>query len=778
MNITIVKSSTVIELIEDYTYKYRRDGGFHTAQINFYSTDDDLLDIWDLVEVGGVSWRVAEAPRVRINFETSPDWLYTVNLVELAAILDGIPMPNITFTQNAAKTKTFEDALNEILWKVRPYTITNPALRDYTLHYIPGVDLSGIAPDEKFEKMSLYQILKYYAEMFDAKIVLGTTGAISFQPLNDYTATITPTFTQLEKSRSTEEYATDVIMDVENADIGEQATWPAESVIVAFLPADITQDITWENSLLRLPFKIKKVHSIKAFTIDNLMYEQYDAFTVEYGTRVFEKQEWETLEQSTFWSFITNPLGVGSALRSNSVYYEYGGTDILNTKVLEALGTPAAAKDLRFQIEYEPLPDLRIKRSSGVELDGSMKFTKRLDQNGNTVSLAAEGIRLDNEVRNMQTWKYNATWMSMILPANTSRVQYKTGEYALMTLMSIQKVGSYYEINAELSTEYNKRNPLTKVISENRIFEIPKTQTTIRKIIWKTEAKITVLWNSTASGSARWQNYNWHLLLNLDAWTPATTDSHFDSRQTLLFAKFTYNVDSTTVSVYMPTINIQDGNSIFTIARMMSNTAVDYQRSIAFIGSTASAAIITDENGENSAVLFKYIATAGTDVVAEATIPDYSMLCDAFPFVENDFFDDGYFESETPPDGLNVFPLFDTLQIVKDRREQLQFEHEIAIDSESPTVADTDVIIRKSKLMNTDFVTPTLKISIGFVDYDAPITAIYAYAGYVKIEFTVPEDGKADRIDLLLDGEVAIVRWLSSEVVAKRQTKYIAINIE
>ena len=173
MNITVVKNSTTITIIDDWVYRLRRDGGLNTAEIHFYYSSSDLLDRWDRITFNGQSWRVAEQPTVKINIKVSADWLYTVTLIEPVAILKGVPMPNMTYTQNLAKTRTIEDAIEAALLKQSTRLWSEaPKYRLATTSGLTAADEAKLAPNDKLEGKNLYEILAYYGEYVDARPVL------------------------------------------------------------------------------------------------------------------------------------------------------------------------------------------------------------------------------------------------------------------------------------------------------------------------------------------------------------------------------------------------------------------------------------------------------------------------------------------------------------------------------------------------------------------------------------------------------------------------------
>lgn len=782
---TIVKNSTSVTLINDWNYRFRRDGGFDTVEIHFYSTDPDLLNRWDRISFNGRTWRVAEQPNVKINFETSADWLYTVTLIESSAILRGIPMPNITYTQNLAKTRTLVDAINTALLKqsVRLYS----EAPKYTLASTTGLtisDASKLAPNDKLEGKTLYDILKYYGEYVDAKPLLNeSTNEIYFEYFNeDYGLSLAPIFTEIEKSKSIEEYATDIIEDVQNAYIESplSSNYPHRLAKTFYIPADLASNMSFENMKIELPFKIKNVIEMimEVGTSGAIVLRSEPNPPLITEKFIYQKKEWETLPKDSFWSF--TQFADWGQIRNNCVYYEYGGNTIENLKALDYHATQAGYSitgphEIKVRVVYEALPDVELDKSTETILDGDIYYVERLQQQSSTVDLKAEEAKLESSLRNMQSSFYNVMWVQNTLPDVRSRVTCM-GDSCLITNMSAKWTGEVYEVNAKLATEYNKKNKLTQPINENRIFEIPTTQTTVRKVVQKLKAKIGLLLDgfpNTITGA--WADFNYNILFGFQGDTAGLTNM-YELDPLMVFAEFEYLDSETYVSVALPHTTVLSENTIIIISRMTNNTSADWQRLIDAnppINYTASSAIVTDKNGENKTVKLKYIAIAGEDIITYNNGADVPFI-ETFPFVSNQFFDNGTMIS--PITKKYDYELHSRIALYKDSREQLQFENQIIVSAENCAI-DYEQLFKNSMFGDVPN-TPKIRLIINATTYELNVTGnITFYEGYMKVTFTYPTTGTLSDIYLTNNNDI-LIRKIVTKSVTIGTSGYITIYVK
>lgn len=769
MNITIVKSSTTIEVINDYKLIFRRDGGFHTAEVRFYSTSKTLLTKWDRVTFAGRNWRVSQKPLIKIDYTVTPTWLYTINLVETIAMLEGFAMPNITFTQDVDKTKTFRYALDYASAKHKP--LFNGETDNGFNIAISDFDLSGIAPDDKFENKNLLQIFRQYGDYLDAKPFIDDNGNIDFEFNNDDNGeVIDPDFTSIEYSETTEDFCNTIIEDAENVEIEDYNTYPNTALRVFLVGQDITQDMEWENATIKLPHKVKRLVSLSAHHVssgDVIFLTNYEYLTNKY---IFEEKEWNTLNQDSMLSFIPSP--VWGSLRSNSIYYTYGSDTISNLVALKAHLSDVTdkAREFTFQFIYEALPDIRIIRTKGTTIDGGYEYVSREDQQNNTLNLVAEGNRLAASLENKQSDFYNVTWASDDIPNYRSKITVLGSDY-LMTELIVQSVGEEYECSARISTIYNKKNPLTKPISINRIFDIPKTQTTVRKIVKRVNAYIEMSLSSIATSEGIWENYNYLMLLNVNS-------SIFGGAlgNLVMFGKWEYASSATYVYTALPFIVIRDGDCVVFVSKMKSNTSIDDQRIIKTSipqSATSINAIVTDENGENTSIEIKFILMNENSPVYNDGSTDYYMV-DNFPYVSQDFFDDGVLGADSY---IHDFPLFPELFIFKDAREQLQFEVGFNISGANETIIDIDNIISSSRISNDSGLAVNIKYVLGGITFDATGETVTIYSTYLRVDFNYVSTGKMTSIMLYL-GSILYATNETYKSVINGNRDYITISIK
>jgi len=784
MNATIVKSSTTVNVLDDFTLDLKNDGGLDTAVIRFHSTNNALLERYDRVTFNGRTWRVASQPTARINTESSPNWLYTVELIEKAALLKGYPMPNFTFTQNLAQTKTFRNALEEGCKKVQ--TLFVGQTERFSIKASPTVTLSGIAPDDKFEGFDFYQFLKYYAEILDAKFEIDENDIIDFVPLNTYTDTIAPDMKVIELSKPTDDYATDIIMDITNADAGTTNIdhYPHKDIHIHLAPLDITKSIgdvkellyrDFDNLRFTLPHKIKKIHKITLWEKDP--YEANDFVTVlNYGQYVFEQDEWRTLPQNSLWSWL--PQTPWASLRENSIYYEFGNNELQNLQALRKhapfdSSTTGFAWSVFLKVEYEIYEEIQIARSSGIILDGNYTFTQRQSQNQSSASLKAETARMEAELRNKQTAYYNVRWRSDTIPSVRNRVTV-LGNQTLITWLRAERVGNQYDISARLATQYNKRSPLTKIISENRIFEIPSKQITLRKIVWNQNVKFSMGYNTAPTvPTNKFNGYNYLLFLNIDDESTIANPS-----MVALFAQFAYRTpfdDTNAIAVMIPYNVTINGDTVIVVAKMTSNTSVDFQRDAAVTGgeangtkTSARSAIVTDANGEVDGVQFRFIPATSDTLIASNV-----MLREVYPIVTQGFFSTGFYQANSFT--KKYIEIDNEINTNKDRREQLQFEKRYKFSGINTTTINTENIIAASKLRSAG-VKPTLKVTINDTEYTVNTESEHLDR-YTKIYFTPPTTGTLNIIKVFF-GSLLCFQKTFNENIAATTSRYITLHIE
>lgn len=760
---TIVKSSTEIEVINDQKFDLKRDGGFDTVEIHFYSTDDDLLNRYDRVTFNSQTWRVIEQPTVKINYEESPEWLYTIVLSESAILLSGIQLPNITFTQDTDATKTLEDAITNILLKQKDIITTES--QNFTLASSPSVDLSAIAPSDVFEDKNLYQVLKYYGELVDAKVVLDeSTNEIDFEYLNDDNGTVlTPTITSIEKSKPVKEYSTDIIEDIENAITNEYAQYPFGLEKIYATPLDLNEQLSYSNSKLELPHNVSKVYKVivtDGTTTHSFYSELSGLITTQY---LFEQAEWETLRESSFFSFIPHPSW--GALRTNSLYYKYGDNQIYNLSMLTYWYTalvPIAG--LTFYVQYKPLMSVQLSKKSGNEIDGGYSFTTKTQQQYNVVDYSAESIRVKNELRNNQSYYYNVLWEQDTLPNKRSKLSVLGNEY-LMTRLVATKVGNIYECNAKVASEYNPKNVLTKAINQNRLFTIPNSQTTERKVIMEVDAEIDMQLSSYVTSTGKWADYNYNIMFCFQSYNIAGELNYYYSGYVMTFIEFEHD-NGDYVACGFPLAKAVDTDKIVLVTKMITNTSADYQRTIDSTiptNYTAQSSIITDEDGKIKNLTVKYIMVEMDDVTYNDGTDDYDFLS-TYPFVSEDFYTDGTLDTTTTK--KHYFDVFDSYKLNKDSREQLQFENVINI-STTDNVVSYNENLYPAEINNTTN-QPTIKAKIDGVWVNCTNEVLTFHPTYMVVHFDYGATGTLT--DILLTDSVGTSDMLMLENINKTVT--------
>jgi hypothetical protein len=814
MNITIVKNSTTIICNNDELINYRRDGGLNTLRVSFYSDNDNLLDRWDRVSAMGKSWRVSSTPAVKIDYEEDVSgnyqWLYTVVLIEAAAVLKGHYMPDIAFTQNLAGTKTIIDAIETILSKQSVRVVGES--QKYTLSSTVDLSIADqllIAPNDIFVEKSLFDILAYYGELLDAKPVLDETdNTIDFiynNTVND-SIVLEPDFFELEISKNTEDYATGVKENAKNVNLKNITNYyPAKGKRVHFIPLNLESNMGYDNATLELPFKAKRVSHIQCYIHDdpvriiNLYDKKKTVEPLEYDKYIYEEKEWNTLKSESLWANLEwFDWGV---LRKNSLYYKYGDHKIYNLSALEYHATQAGyslshLKQLLVRVEYEALPDLEIEYISDERIDGDIEYIERLQQQASTIDHDAELLKLKNDLNNRKSIFYNVGWISDGIPNIESIIQVNqvTGTpQCLITSMAVKKIGAKYEINARLATEYSKKNPLTRAINQNRIFEIPTDQIVTRKIVLEVQANFWGLVGATLPShvyNTSWPRFqNFFFDLKKGEYNNSGEDLEYVRGSNFILAKF-YSGDIGYTRVLMPYVRFNNKLSeeemhINFITSMTSNTSVDMQRfidSTVPVNYTAKNAIVTDEFGEIDNVQLSFMKVKNDSISSEvlsendiiftdSTPTDYTFK-EAYPFTSPDYSNNLGFKIEA------VTPVEEEIIINKDAREKLQFQIKLKVTQDSYTEVNFDVIdtfldwTSSTSFGNTPSIEATIDGVLTLCVYDS----IEYYRDYIKINFSYPVTGLVTDVRLCIDGD-EFIKVNINKAVTLEQNDYLAIYI-
>jgi hypothetical protein len=161
---------------------------------------------------------------------------------------------------------------------------------------------------------------------------------------------------------------------------------------------------------------------------------------------------------------------------------------------------------------------------------------------------------------------------------------------------------------------------------------------------------------------------------------------------------------------------------------------------------------------------------------------------DGYPFIGA-----GRFNATTYDSKYNNFAICDELQLNKDRREQLQFEHHLVISGGSlgtssrytgATTVNPSAILNSSKfraaLAETE-IDVRLTIFNGFITalYTVTAAAIF-YDGYIYIDFDAPETGTVSKAEVInhVTSDVLLSRNINNQSVTKGVAYHVTITIK
>jgi hypothetical protein len=763
----------------------------------------------ETVILSTTQWLVAKAPRIRLNYDDR--WVYNVALVEPNKILTGQVLPNISFTQPLiSPTITLAEMLTRILKKHKTRTWANRNTTDFTLSSLGANKLNIVAKDDIFIGKTLFDICERIGKQIDAfpKIVNWTE--IDFEYINQSTTTIAPDLVSIELSEDIEDFATELIMDAENVDLGgDLSYYPNKLMGTYVIPENLNDETSNANATIELPFKVKKVYKIvgRAFSPpDEDFPDDIPAQVFEYeyyeGDGFVEKSVWENLPKTTFWADTWTWLKLPvTNTKNTTAYYTYGDNKIHNIGALKNYaGTTDDVYKLTYSIWYEPLAELQIVKSNDIVLDGGLSFSEYVNQDERSVNKVSAYNKMKSDITNKASTTASIRYKSTTFPTLRSRI-IVLGETYVATRFLIEKQKGYYDVNVTCSSIFNKTSQFVAVDREPRKYEIPSNQVAQRVVRYPKKYKISVSSISTSVQAVTLtpthlsktgilsflyplckniiltEDYKKGSFIAMCQFNYVTEYEGSNAIAMVVQTEATFHEDRVSL-IFKPRDNVNNdffkrfNTTIFTLGNQVATTE-------------AVSAIYTDENGELESVDVKLIPITEEEQLQELSGSLLVQIVQEFlrytyPLVPQTYFEEGY-----ELDG-KVFSAIDLtgdnrLYLDKDRREALIFQLDFDLEG------DTGVVIYDGFTENTAFikdlqngtdVVMTLLTNIG--EIAVTYTSATILTDRLVIDFTPSTGGQnRDVTDIIfrIDGNIILTKTLPSVVTVTNQNYKITIGI-
>jgi hypothetical protein len=675
------------------------------------------------VTLTSTQWLVAKAPHSKIDRTST--WLYNLALVEPNKILSGQIMPDLSFTQPlGSPTITLADLVVKLLTKYKTRLWSNRNALEFTLSSSGASKLNIIAPDDIYTSKTLFDALVRIGKIIDAfpKIVDWTE--IDFEYFNQSTTITTPSYSSIELSEGIDDFATEIVMNAENVDMGGDLSYYPNKLLGTFVISPNDEETSNANAIIELPYKIKRIHRIiaRTFTSPNEDYDfpaQTNELYIEENDGFAEKTVWDNLPRTTFWADLWNWLKLPyQNTKDTTAYYIYGDNKLYNAGALKnywALLTDVTT--LTYTIEYEPLIDMQFSTSNGVVLDGDLTYQEYQNQEEKTVEKKANYGKLKSDVRDRASLTATVTYKSDTFPLINTRLIIEGDGYAV-TRFLVTKKANYFEVNAYCSSDFNKKSQYVAVDREVRKYEIPSKQIVNRIVRYNQKYKIEVSNIATTTQAINVQpNYLTRSGILSFLYPLCKTITMTDGYKTgylTAMCQFNYKTEfdeSNAIAMIVPTSYAHDTDRVSVLFKTRDNVNNDFFKRFAPLGllnprigvTEQVSAIYTDLNGELESVDFKLVPFVEVDQIQEQLSSTAEWLVQAYlrytyPFVTQDYFDEGYgLDSGQTFEAIN-YTGDNRIYLDKDRRETLSFQFDFDIKP-----YDTSVVIYDGFTANTAF---------------------------------------------------------------------------
>ena len=755
-------------------------------------------------------WLASTIARTRIDYDAN--WLYNVVLVEPNKILQGQLLPNISFTQSLDNpTLTLADLVVKILKKMKPRLWQYRNQTEFTLSSAGASKLTKIAPDDMYVGKTLLDVLIRIGEQIDAFPKLINWTEIDFEYINVSTTTTSPSYSRIELSESIDDFATEIVMDAENVDLGGQVAYYPNKLLGTFvIPNDLNTTTTADNGIIELPYNIKRITKITAKKFlehDEDFPDLIPAqeFEIEYydGQGFVEKSVWDNLPKTTFWAstwdwFKLPTLG----LKNTTCYYEYGNNKIFNVSALKNYGGGSEdVNKLAYVVEYEPLIKMQFSKENQVELDGGLEFTEYQNQGERIVEKNANYGKIKSDARNRASTSGSVTYISNTYPILRSRLVV-LGDTYTVTRMVIITHFDHYEINAELSSDFNKTSQFVAVDREPRKYEVIKNQTVTRVVKLNKRYKINVseMGQSLASPSALHLTISGMISFLYPLLKDVTSIDEYKKGSLIAMCQFNYKTalgEQEAIAMVVPTMATYYDDRISILFRTRDNANNDFfKRFNTFITlnqattTEAIATIFTDQNGELESVDVKLIPVIGVEQIQE--LPG-SLLAQqvqeflryTYPLVSENYYINGYGLGGAIFEAIN-YTGENAIYLDKDRREILSFQLNYDL------TASDGVVIYDTYTKNTAFIgelgvgsAAQIKLlpltgEIISCSYDACEIIDVSPTSRIRIKFTPNTGGQTRDVNAILfyvNNELVLSKSFdNTPVTSSQQTIFVTIE--
>lgn len=474
-----------------YTINLRLDESLDSAVVQRLTDSAETLPPLTKVQLidGDITrdYVVENAPTERIGFDT---FQQTLELVEPTEWLKGLVPDNLTVTQPLnpdiyhPKMK-LSDVIDRVLI-ITPTVLLSKIDKTLTAMF----ELDPVirakfelieAPDFEFEGYTLFDILVdigMFVDMFP-RVVFGnyvenSKMMITFDELDpiekdDYSV-VNQGYAEIQQPLCN--YANEVVTDVRNLAADIEVTYPGKDLGVYVSAPEGQQEITNENAVIALPYKIKKILKLEGYFKESVLgsYKWHDMTDF-----VYEYSKWVTLgnlEGSTPEEYINTPY---------TMYYKENDRCIYNVdNYFKQTGqaTPRMTRNAIFRVTYVPYLDTVLKEKNRAE----KPYTVIYNQNNKVIDEKLMGKHLQMYINRMEG-------KDLIISKVYDKIEdfpklgHIANDHVLTNLTYSRLADGAYEATLQLSDKYTRRAEFIRAKNEFRTWEIPGGNSVVRREI-------------------------------------------------------------------------------------------------------------------------------------------------------------------------------------------------------------------------------------------------------------------------------------------------------
>lgn len=476
---------TNLTLLLPYTNNLKLDESLDHATVQCLSSQNIVYPPLTKVQLIDGSktfdYIVQNCSSAMIGYQT---YQLTFELIEPTEMLKGIPLDNISVTQpiepDELHPRIMLDEVIDRLLQITP--VKQLGEINETLYALFELDTNIRS---LFETIESPEFLFHEYTLFDALVDIGmfldmfprvkfgnyeTNGKlmITFDELDIKTKTnYTVTGANVvEMQQPLENYANKVISNVANLSADTIVVYPGEGLGVYVNAPEGESEITDDNAIITLPYPIKKIIKIEAFS--------YIAGEIPWRDepKVYEYSEWLTLDPASITVINPNPIGK----KKYSIYYRHNTNTIHNiggyTYGIRFFNDPrfdwVHTRNTFFRITYIPYLNAKMAESN----DAEHSYMVLYNQNSNIVEQTVFSKHLKNYIKRMEQGDLvlAKTYYSL---SDIPQLGHQVNNEYIVTNISYVKNHHTYDVTIQLSKNYTRRAEFIRAKNEVRTWEIP-----------------------------------------------------------------------------------------------------------------------------------------------------------------------------------------------------------------------------------------------------------------------------------------------------------------